>query len=668
MGYTSGYGQQDINLGGGGDGVSGVTRIRGSEEVEFQTITDALATAITGDVVLVGPGDYEESFSIPAGVIVENLVRGTARIIGNSPTGPRVTLGAGASFRGFVVFTPTDADSAIRMPNDDAQLTDITFIGQGPASKCITASADRLIITGLNIFFAGVCARCIEITSGRLIVSEFNVGSANVTDAVIAVDNGEVEIGPLRIVGQAAVVQDGIQMNGGEIFSDSAEFLSGTIANGLHITADGTRIVLKSPFFDFEDVGLHLLVDPGVSLGSLFVVAGSGSQEKISAPQSFLNQATLAISFQDDNPGDESFVFLTELSVGNPFLGRETNLGEGDSTTAGMVVLRSPATAGPFTDITANLIEPDGSTVSLLPSTAVGSTLYIGGPFRHVGLKTLTDVAMDLGAGSVVFELSDGGGGWNPVLIMVSDAVAPYQQFSENIFGQAAAEQVRFGEGLSTFGSQVVDGRDLFWWRMRVTAPINTVPVGEQIKLSPNRVEANADGFVERYGAARKQFEIPILIEDLAGASPGNVTINFANNISITPVDNQFVNGATDGIGAIAPVPPGLDTSISLIFRFSFLPSSNVAGDVFFRFNYATRSLNDLLSVAIPSDQIDTIFSIPGGSQDRLQELIVPLEIPQAVPGDRIGIALRRLGADAADTYTGNVERVDIQLIGTFWN
>jgi hypothetical protein len=213
----------------------------------------------------------------------------------------------------------------------------------------------------------------------------------------------------------------------------------------------------------------------------------------------------------------------------------------------------------------------------------------------------------------------------------------------------------------------VVDGQDLFWWRMRVTSDILTVPQADQLKLNTNRSEFNADGFGELFGAARQQFEIPIMIEDLAGASPGNATINFANNISITPVDNQFADGVTDGIGAVAPIPPALDTSLQLLFRFSFLPNNNNAGDVLFRFNYATRALGDLFSAANPSEQVDLTYNIPGGIQDQLQEIIIPLTIPDAVPGDRIGIALRRLGADAADTYVGNIERVDIQLIGTRW-
>ena len=86
-----------------------------------------------------------------------------------------------------------------------------------------------------------------------------------------------------------------------------------------------------------------------------------------------------------------------------------------------------------------------------------------------------------------------------------------------------------------------------------------------------------------------------------------------------------------------------------------------------FQFNFATRSLNDLLSGATPSTQIDIVFSIGAGLQDQLQELIVPFTIPEAVPGDRIGIALRRIGTDILDTYPGNVERVDVQLIGFSW-
>lgn len=69
--------------GGGGDLV-GVWLVTDAAQAQYPSITAALAAASSGDAVVVGPGDYAESFSVPAGVALRAHTRGTVTVPLNS--------------------------------------------------------------------------------------------------------------------------------------------------------------------------------------------------------------------------------------------------------------------------------------------------------------------------------------------------------------------------------------------------------------------------------------------------------------------------------------------------------------------------------------------------------------------------------------------------------
>ena len=67
---------------------TGIIHYRDGVATSFSTITLALAGAISGDIVVVGPGTYAESFTIPAGVTVRgSLGDGQAVISGDNLKG-----------------------------------------------------------------------------------------------------------------------------------------------------------------------------------------------------------------------------------------------------------------------------------------------------------------------------------------------------------------------------------------------------------------------------------------------------------------------------------------------------------------------------------------------------------------------------------------------------
>lgn len=112
--FAGGYGQPNINLepgsgGGGGGDLVGVWLVTDAAQTQYPSITTALAAASSGDAVVVGPGDYAESFSVPAGVALRAHTRGTVTVTGAAATGTRITLGAQSRLENFFVEAPTDA-------------------------------------------------------------------------------------------------------------------------------------------------------------------------------------------------------------------------------------------------------------------------------------------------------------------------------------------------------------------------------------------------------------------------------------------------------------------------------------------------------------------------------------------------------------------------------
>jgi len=95
-------------------GIVGVELITSTSRVKYSTISGALAAAVQGNSVIVGPGLYNESITIPDGVTLKGYDNSQNVIIsGSGATGARVTLGNSVTFRDVTVVHPSDATPAI---------------------------------------------------------------------------------------------------------------------------------------------------------------------------------------------------------------------------------------------------------------------------------------------------------------------------------------------------------------------------------------------------------------------------------------------------------------------------------------------------------------------------------------------------------------------------
>lgn len=651
----------------------------------YDTITAGLAAASSGDTVLVSPGVYAESVTVPAGVTLKGEGGShVTQITGSAATGTRVTMNAGSVIDGLKVTLPTDALPAIVYSGASlATGRDIRLIGAG-ASGIGVRNSGAGSFEIMDLFYeSGDCDTVCEVTAGELFIRE----------GIVSQSAGAVGFGARASAGvfgfESYLVRGGslvtaLQATGtGSIIGATLECQS--VTNGLRLSSDSGSIEIRASRFD----GLtnDILVDAGLTDGRIHVSGSEMSDNKFNTPAGWFDTADVVLGYQDEVEGDKSHRFLSELHVGRPECGRETVLGEGDSYTQGMVVLTTDSTAGPasdggnLTDVSAEAASAEGSTFTF-QGTAAGHAIMWGssledasGTLKFWGMKMAQTVAaVEVTPLSFIWEIWNGAA-WTEVNVMATDADTPYESHANAVFLRAnSSEQIRAGITPSTtWARKSISGNNLYWFRVRITANLTTAPVFQQSKLHCSRFEVNADGQQECFGNARQTKDLlwhQRLQDDLAGSSPGNRTINFASGISLTPIDNGFVNGVVDGVGETLAVPDGLDTSLPLTLEIVWVPSTNNTGDVELESRHAViAAVGSVLDGTIASTLLTDITTVALNTIDTTYRTTFEFSIPTAETGDLLALTYFRdaTAGNPDDTFVGNVEIAFTRLRGIFW-
>jgi hypothetical protein len=336
--------------------------------------------------------------------------------------------------------------------------------------------------------------------------------------------------------------------------------------------------------------------------------------------------------------------------------------GEGDSHTREMVVFTNTNLAvGTWVDVTTEAASPSSSTFTVFPGVTAGNTIYFGGDFEFPGLKVDTTTAIVLGgSGAIEWEYWNGSA-WTDLPVMATKSTADYDQYSNGTFGRVASEQIRFGQ-TTGWATTSLNDESKYWVRCRITTAITTSPVMQQVKLHTNRMEINADGFIEFFGAARPTRDLVApfkLAEDLSGSSPGNEALTLASGITITPLDNRFNNSALDGNGFLIVIPEGLSTCHPLEFTVEWIPKDSGSGDVEITFDYAILLPTDALDGTKAVTQLAVVTSVDS-DEDVPQTSTFSFVPETACPGDKLIYAYRRdaRGSNSNDTYASRINIV----------
>lgn len=641
----------------------------------YDTIAEAIAASVAGDTILLGAGTYNESFTIPAGVIV----RGTPAprdvvLAGSSSTGNIVELNSSCTLREVTFTTPTGPYAAVRYSGSlggaAAAVLDVVVAGGGSSG------------TGLRNF--GSC---------RLFCRDINYVSGTVGKLFHNDGNG------------TTFIQDGNQLSGtieqvfcvstGSIIARSWEVLTGSIGTGIvfsgsNTTFQGDQILFNST----NNIGAHIaaesasfhsiggdingttydvLVDSGIGgVGSNFFAYGTKFRyEQLSFPSAYAANAEIYAVMHDLGvQNDPSFKIITELSVGSPEIPKEAAFGEGDSTTLGMFVFSS-SSAGGWVDNTVAAKSSAGSTFNLYGSTASGSTAYFGNSTRvFPGFKV--DTVTPITGAQGVWEFWNGTN-WQSSIIMSTQANYPYKSYAQESYKKSEPTQVRFCRCTGSWGLTTINGQSGYWIRNRLTGSITTDPSIQRIKLHTNRTEINPDGLIEHFGRAQPVRDLvwhKNMEDDLVGSSPTDSTIAFSTNIDISPIDNTFTANALDGNGGMIEIPPGLNTSFPVTFEIYWYPTANGApSTVELEMKVSEVKLGDAINGTLPEQSFSSSIAVGTGDANILKKTSFEVETPNVLPGEFLAFSYFRDGqaGNTDDDFGSSIVIVKTAWKGTFW-
>jgi hypothetical protein len=639
-------------------------------------ITTALAAAASGDIVLIGPEDFGESFTIPTNVTVRGAMGdGQARITGGAATGARITMSNLSRLENVSITLPTDATAAIKhalAAPGVSFVNNVELYGNGGTGIGIEHSGQGSCVVRHITYRSGTSGNVFKMTAastGVMDVWDVALGGGTITNA-IDVDAGTFAVTRLSAPANVTIT-DGINISAG-VFSGVAMAFTSGCTNGLHVTADNCVISLQT----FRaDTTVPILVDPAVTTGSLSVNSGSFKADLVDAPQAYIAQDAVVLIFEEESAGDRGLNIWGELHVGSFEAGKEAVFGGGDSHTRGMKVFTNTnLLAGAWVDETADAASGSGSTFTLFPGVGADNCLYIGGdlPFPGVKLSGIATALVTGALGEVVAEVWTGAA-FAEIHFMCADANSPYDQHAETFMERAGgtSEQIRFGD-TTGWAASTVNGSLKYWMRFRIDTAITTAPVCEQNKVHTDRFEANADGYTEKFGAARPEFDYPISLANMLavqGFAPKDENLEYSPTVELIALKNEFANTAKDGTGGKVTILAGTDTSFPLIFRAKIMPLVT-GGD--YEMELVTAAL-------VQGTALDGLAAEIGGASRKIvktagtahvpQEFEWEVDISHLLPGDTVAFAFFRdaTGVGPPDTLVGSVAMESLRISAVRW-
>lgn len=646
----------------------------------YPTITAALAAAVASDTVIVGPGTYNESITIPDGVRVVGTAPAQEVIIaGADATSTRVTFGGTCTLREVTVVGPS--------------------AGANPAIDCTLAAGKLGVIFAVVVQGGGGTGPLVLKDGagiGTWLGGLYHNGGAT-TGPFMRIDDGLAIVQQvIANVGSCSVVCDitgGAAVEGRDWLVQSSALYSCTdmirIAGaGSEVALTGLQSSLTNPAatnaavkVESDDVELRLAncdlhgqtydweVDGALTgVNTHLDVSGCHFRYgRLSYPVAFTDNAEIhALFFDDADQNDPAYRVLSEFSVGTPELPKKSAFGEGDSSVFEMQVWSFDGTAT-WVDNTEFAKSSSGSSFNLFQGTGVGNIGYIGSLSRTFnGFKLDCITAMVLGGGTVVAEYWNGA--WTPFTTASTLSARPFTAYANAFFQRAQNEQMRFDSFTMSddWAMTAVNGVTAYWIRFRVTGAITTVPAFERFKLGTNRTEINTDGTIEYFGTAQQKKVFwrgtgQELSAPSSGAnSPANLDVSISANVSYRQPLSSYASGSDNRhAGTMIQVPGGLDTSKPITFDFSFYTDGTNVNPV--RWDVYVVQIREGDAIGALTEDLVTITDQPSGANaaNEIMRASGDFYIEDLVPGDFFAFMLYRRGATDANTDTAGVTSME---------
>ncbi len=638
---------------------------------DFTSIAAAIAASVAGDVILIYPGTYNEvgPLTVPTDVSLQGL----------------------GVLRTTINFTNTNSVGFEMLDNN--QISNMTInaptgaggigIHWAPGVAPTGGVLDGVVIGGGEIGVhdeSGGFGVLIQ-SSASIGATEtaFETSNGSKTDyrstgalGLVALDNcfhcwgagSEMVLQSCKVDG-ANNVTDGIFIENDGLVTTTGLVVSET-THGVHIGAGGGTIHLYA--CDLRDnVTWDILTDNGAG-DNVYLAACRASTNKISLAVGTLVQGTIVSDVEDD----EGTISLGQFSIGLPLAGRETSMGEGDSFTTNMhVFTNTNLEVGAWVDETVTARSPSASTFAPFPGVGVGNTCYFGwedDTFPNMKQK-INGTAINLGTGALVWEFWNGGA-WTAFTLMVTDSVAPYDQYAEGVWERASqSDHFRHGD-MPGWASKVLNGQAAYWIRSRVSVAITTSPLIQQVKIGRSRTEFNADGFEEHFGASEPPFDYPFGLShmtEVSGLVPANADLAYSATVVLRATRNKMANNSLDGTGGAFAIYEGTDTSKPLIVTAEIYPEG-VGGDFEIGFTHTVHRPDDPLDGTVAESAVFDVQTAVTANVP--QEFSFSVDISQLLVGDTVAFAFSRdaRGAnDPPDTLVAAVVLESVRVTVTSW-
>lgn len=654
----------------------------GKDFAEYKTIKDAvdvaniLASSSNNYTVCVTPGEYKED-AITVNSYVNIKCDNGVKIIPTDPSNPLFNLNDKTHFSGGSISDVTGS-AAIKIGYGSVVLDTVDFYNSSVAVD--NSNGGEAIIKGGYI--DGTVSTGISTTGGstsslsnlyNMATTAFSVsGSGSVlwvqnstaitNTTCINIDNNAKAF--LYLVSLENFTNGIVINNNSELYGSSV-LLKDTTAN-THINQADSNSIIRLHNTEINEDKLNIT-----------------------------NWQNVSINFINLKEGSKNYTFSEDLNVGLPEVGRSSYVGEGEKYTRQMFVYTDDGT-GTFTDVTSEARSSSGSTFTF-PNNNAGSSIYVSTTLQNTnyvkfyGIEYNVTTGASLGTGSIIAEYWNGGTWVEFDYMVFSESL--YQSYGKSAFTRGGKESLVFSNDIlgSWMKSDPVGlGVNAYWIRFRIASNISQAPVFEQFKLITSSKKTTNDGWTIYYGKARPITTAFWSIDDAKAwsSSPSNQDLYMLNStngadydLGVGRSENLFEDGVRDRVSMALPLPYNIDTSNKLVLDVFWIGTDASSGDIDFFSSSAIVKYGDIVATSVTgagnsltdeTAQRRTVHFFPSQA-NKLQTLTFEFKIPHGIglnggtPSHILAVSFGRDGGTAADTYSGNVAVLNIQLRYTKW-
>lgn len=660
---------------------------------DFSTITEGIAAANSGDVVLVYPGTYPENITIPGGVVVVGAVVAQVPVViaGADTTGTRVTLTGGAAPPGLRSITVV-GPSAGANPAIDASglgggagaggIFDVLLQGGGGTATgagILGAGTGMLIVRGLlSLDPTAFGGPLIDLTSGALIWANSVLINGGGSDILRTAGSAMAQVNDV-IVGPGWVSTDGFEVGGTARLEGVAIQIdeSAAVTNALHVVSDGVSIELEA--VDLVGSTFDILVDPALAgTGTSFEYSGLLVESRLSAPATYFDTATSLLNTGDTTQGKQTLradmLITKKLDVGQPSVPGGLDVGEGgsyqiasDGTPIRVFTYDASAASGSrFTEVV-SIVGNEALALTLLSD--IGDRLYVGCADPYWAPRVVVSTA-----GS-----AEGWAGkyWNGAALADVDFMAVEKEnaarLGEAFMEATDTEYATFDRDLTTLWAAADDQLDevpstgvaLFWTCFQAVATHATAPVLEEIKIRGSDVDF-VSGVVHQvyWGTARAVIQDTIPAANLKKQGAGAPTlVDVPVAVGIVTEGQRFSQNDTLPLSWV--VPKECDTSCEV--RIGVTYTSSATSTITLALAHRTVTSGAAISSGTAVDGTITRTITPTGTDvmdedTKLTAALDRLSLQTASPGERIYFDIKRTDGNA-----GTFDLVDLTIEYVSW-